>query len=193
MTTTESNNSIDVAANAANSNSNASMGAAAGAKQAAQPEFGIQRIYIKDLSFEAPHSPEIFRTDWTPEVVLDLNTSVNKIGSEVYEVVIKVIVTVKAKEKIAFLVEVQQAGIFTMKGFAEDQLSPMLGSFCPNILFPYAREVVSDVVSRGTFPPLYLSPVNFDALYQQYLDKQQTQTGGGVAGAMSGKGKEGVN
>lgn len=139
------------------------------------PEFGIQRIYIKDLSFEAPRAPEIFRADWTPEVALDLSTVVNNVAENAYEVVLKVTVTVKAKEKIAFLIEVQQAGIFTLKGFSKDQLGPMLGSFCPNILFPYVREVVSDVVNRGTFPPLYLAPINFDSLYQQHLTQQQQQ------------------
>lgn len=144
-------------------------------QQQASPEFGIQRIYIKDLSFEAPHAPDIFRTDWSPEVTLDLNTVVNKMSDGVYEVVLKVTVTVKAKEKIAFLVEVQQAGIFNLKGFVQEQLEPMLGSFCPNILFPYVREVVSDIVNRGTFPPLYLAPVNFDSLYQQHLAQKQQQ------------------
>ena len=145
-----------------------------------KPEFGIQRIYVKNLSFEAPHAPEIFRTDWTPEVNLDLDTNVSQISSDVYEVVLKVVVTVKAKEKTAFLIEVHQAGIFTIAKFPQDQVQPMLGSFCPNILFPYARETVSDMVNRGTFPPLYLAPVNFDALYQQYLMQQKekkTSTG----------------
>lgn len=140
-----------------------------------QPEFGIQRIYVKDLSFEAPNVPELFRTDWTPEATLDLNTSANKIGDNVYEVVLQVTVTVKAKDKTAFLIEVQQAGIFAVKGFKDEQLSPMLASFCPNILFPYVREVISDIVNRGTFPPFYLAPVNFDALYQQQLEQMTKQ------------------
>lgn len=139
-----------------------------------KPEFGIQRIYIKNLSFEAPHAPEIFRTDWTPEVGLDLDTSISKISEDVYEVVLNVTVTVKAKEKTAFLVEIHQAGIFTLNNFPKEQVQAMLGSFCPNILFPYAREAVSDIVNRGTFPPLYLAPVNFDALYNQYLTQQKT-------------------
>ena len=138
-----------------------------------QPEFGIQRIYIKNLSFEAPSAPEIFRTDWTPEVNLDLDTNAAQISTDTYEVVLKLTATVKAKDKIAFLVEIHQAGIFAMTGFPPEQVQPMLGSFCPNILFPYAREAVSNIVNRGTFPPLYLAPVNFDALYQQYLMQQQ--------------------
>lgn len=143
------------------------------AKAASAPEFAIQRIYIRDLSFEAPHTPDIFRTDWSPEVGLDLDTMVNKIDETVFEVILKVTVTVKAKDKIAFLVEVQQAGIFTLKGFAQEQLPIMLSTFCPTVLFPYVREVVSDVVNRGTFPPLYLAPINFESLYQQHLEQQQ--------------------
>jgi len=152
--------------NESNANANAA---------APQQEFGIQRIYVKDLSFEAPHVPEIFRTDWVPEINLDLNTTIKKISDDLYEVTLKVTATVKAKDKVAFLIEVQQAGIFILKGFIQDQLQEMLGGFCPNILFPYAREVVSDVVNRATFPPLYLAPVNFDVLYQQHLEQQRNQ------------------
>lgn len=139
------------------------------------PEFAIQRIYIKDLSFESPNSPAVFRTDWSPQVGLDLNTTVNNLTENVYEVVLKVTATVKSDDKVGFLVEVQQAGIFILKGFPQENLQYLLGSGCPNILFPYVREVISDVVSRGTFPPFYLSPVNFDALFQQYLERQKAE------------------
>lgn len=136
------------------------------------PEFGIQRVYIKDFSLECPNTPQIFLEQWEPELNLDLGTKVNALGDDNHEVVLTVTVTVKVKDKTAFLVEVQQAGIFTLKDFPEDQLRPMLGSFCPNILYPYAREVVTDAVVRAGFPQLYLAPVNFDMLYQQHEEGQ---------------------
>jgi len=136
-----------------------------------QHEFGIQRIYIKDLSYEAPSTPEIFQTEWVPQVDFNLQTASKKITDEVYEVVLQITVTVKLKDTTAFLIEVKQAGIFTVKGFTKEQLDPMLGSFCPNILFPYARELISATISHGSFPPLYLAPINFDALYQEKLQK----------------------
>lgn len=141
--------------------------------QGSEPEFGIQRIYIKDLSFEAPNSPQVFLEDWQPELNMDLGTKTDALGDDNHEVVLTVTVTVKMKEKTIFLVEIKQAGIFTIKNFPEDQLRPMLGSFCPNILYPYAREAVTDAVVRGGFPQLYLTPVNFDALYQQHEQSQQ--------------------
>lgn len=139
------------------------------------PEFAIQRIYVKDVSFETPNTPEIFRAEWKPEVNLDLNSKNRRIEDNIYEITLHLTVTVKTASKVAFLAEVQQAGIFTLKYFTDDQLKPMLGSFCPNVLFPYAREVISDLVVRGGFPALYLAPINFDALYhkQQEQDKNK--------------------
>ena len=107
------------------------------------PEFAIQRIYMKDSSFETPKAPEIFREQWEPQVSIDLQTSSKKIEDKIYEVVLGVTVTVKIKELVAFLVEVKQAGIFSIGEFPEDQLGQLLGSFCPNILFPYARESIT--------------------------------------------------
>ncbi|EKD77031.1 MAG: preprotein translocase subunit SecB [uncultured bacterium] len=136
------------------------------------PEFAIQRLYVKDLSLETPNTPKIFLEPWEPQIHMDLATDASlKLDENVREVVLTVTVTVKIKEKVAFLVEVKQAGIFAMKGFSEEQLHHALGSFCPNILYPYAREVVSDAVMRAGFPQLYLAPVNFDVLYEQ--QKQQ--------------------
>lgn len=137
------------------------------AEKAKQPEFVIQKLYVNDLSFETPNTPEIFKSEWKPEVKIDLNVKDASLESDMYEVVLKLIVTAKIGTKTAFLVEVNQAGIFLLKGFDKEQFKMMLGSFCPSILFPYAREVVSDLVNRGGFPPLYLAPINFDALYQQ--------------------------
>jgi len=132
------------------------------------PEFAIQRLYIKDLSLESPNAPQVFLDTWEPELNLDLETKANVLGEDSHEVVLTVTVSVKIKDKTAFLVEVKQAGIFTIKGFPEDQIRSMLGSFCPNILYPYAREVVTDAVIKAGFPQLYLTPVNFDALLSEH-------------------------
>jgi len=147
----------------------------------AQPEFAIQRIYVKDLSFEAPQIPELFQHEWKPDLNLQLQTNSTQLAKDVYEVVLKVTVTVKSNDKTAFLIEVQQGGIFTLHGFTEEQARTIIGSNCPHILFPYAREVISDIAMRATFPPLYLAPINFDTLYAQHLEQQKQQAGGGSA------------
>lgn len=139
----------------------------------AQQQFAIQKIYTKDISFESPNSPAIFAEQFQPQVSLELNTNGQGIAEDVYEVVLALTITVKQQDKTAYLVEIQQSGIFTIKGFSENELGHMLGSFCPNILFPYAREAVSDLATRGGFPQLLLAPVNFDALYAQHLAEQQ--------------------
>jgi preprotein translocase subunit SecB len=137
------------------------------------PEFAIQRLYIKDLSLETPNTPKIFLDPWEPQMNMDMSTDAGLVLEEgIREVVLTITVTVKIKEKVAFLVEVKQAGIFLLKGFTEEQLHHMLGSFCPNILYPYAREVITDAVVRAGFPQLYLAPVNFDALYEQQKKHQ---------------------
>jgi len=140
-----------------------------------QHEFSIQRIYTKDISFESPNSPESFQIEWKPQVDVDLKTESKKLSDDLYEVGLQITVTAKLENKTAFLVEIKQAGIFLLKGFAADQIDPMLGSFCPNILFPYARELISETVCRGSFPPLYLAPINFDAFYQDQLEKKKKQ------------------
>lgn len=140
-----------------------------------EQQFVIQRVYVKDLSFEAPAAPMIFNEDWKPQMTLDLNTSSEVVDGDVHEVVLTVTVTVKNEDKTAFVAEAKQAGIFTIQGFEDEQLHHFLGSFCPSILYPYAREVVTDMVSRGSFPQLILAPVNFDALYAQHLQQQAEQ------------------
>lgn len=137
------------------------------------PQFAIQRIYTKDISFETPNSPAIFTEKWEPQVNVDLNSSGTKLGESLFEVVLSLTVTAKLGEKTAYLAEVQQAGIFSLEGFTEQDIGGMLHSFCPNILFPYAREVISDLVSKGSFPQLLLAPINFDALYAQHLQQQK--------------------
>lgn len=138
----------------------------------AAPHFEIQRIYTKDVSFESPNTPHTFVEEWKPEVTLNLETKSNRIQENLHEVVLSITATVTTSKKTAFLIEVHQAGVFVINGFPNDQLHQMLGSFCPNILFPYAREVVSDMVVRGGFPQLILAPVNFDALYAQHMEQQ---------------------
>ena len=138
-------------------------------------QFAIQRIYIKDVSFEAPNSPAIFRKEWTPEVKLDLDTRSEKLDDSTFEVVLSLTVTATIGQETAFLCEVQQAGIFAVPELQDAQMAHMLASFCPNILFPYARETVANLVNRGTFPQLNLAPVNFDALFAQYVQQRQAE------------------
>jgi preprotein translocase subunit SecB len=150
-------------------------------KRPNEPHFEIQRIYVKDLSFEAPNTPHTFVEDWKPEVQLNLETKSNRIQDDVHEVILSITASVSTSKKPAFVVEIQTAGVFLMSNIPNDQIRPMLGSFCPNILFPYAREVISDVVVRGGFPQLILAPVNFDALYAQHEEqhKSDQKTDGG--------------
>ena len=142
--------------------------------QEQQPQFALQRIYVKDISFESPKSPDIFRSEWTPEVKLDLNTTNTVLDAEegFYEVALTLTTTVSNGEDTAFLAEVKQAGIFLAKNLEEAELHRTLGAFCPNLLFPYAREAIDNLVTRGGFPPLMLAPVNFEALYAQAMQQQ---------------------
>ncbi len=138
-------------------------------------QFAIQKIYVKDLSFESPNAPAVFTADFQPQVNVELNTNGQSIGENVYEVVLSITVTVKQGEDTAYLVEVQQSGIFNIEGMPEDQMAGMLAVFCPSIIFPYAREAITDVVTRGGFPQLLLAPVDFNAMYTQHLEQQQAQ------------------
>lgn len=135
-------------------------------------EFTIKKIYCKDISFETPNSPAIFQADWQPDADVHMRTDAKKISAGEYEVTLVVTVTVTLGETTAFLAEVQYAGIFGITGLTSDEMGPTLGSFCPSILFPYSREVVSDLVSRGGFPQFILAPVNFEALYAKSLVEQ---------------------
>ncbi|MCK5188909.1 MAG: protein-export chaperone SecB [Methylococcales bacterium] len=136
-----------------------------------EKQFSIQKIHTKDISFETPNSPKIFTEKWEPNVDFNLGTNVETLEDELFEVSLSVTVTVKCNDLTAYLVEVTQAGIFSLAGFSEQEMGPMVGSFCPNILFPYAREVISDMVAKGGFPQLLLAPVNFDALYSQHMQQ----------------------
>ena len=138
-----------------------------------QPVFHIQRIYVRDCSFEAPNTPEIFLAEWKPEVSIDLQTKVRTIEADLSEVVLVLTVSVNNAEKIAFCVEIHQTGLFTVVNFPPDQKAHVLGSLCPSILYPYAREAISSLIMKGGFPQLLLAPVNFDALYFQHLEREK--------------------
>ena len=146
---------------------------AAQQEQDQQPVFSIEKIYVKDLSLEIPNAPAVFLQRETPQVGIELRNNAATIGDGVFEVVITVTVTSKVEDKTVFLVEVAQAGIFQIRNVPEQDLEPILAVACPNILFPYARETVSDAINRAGFPPVILAPVNFEALYQQRLTEQQ--------------------
>ena len=143
----------------------------------AQPtqKFAVQRVYIKDLSFESPQSPEVFTKQWKPQIKVDLNTRSGDMKDNRVEVVLTITITATQDEATGFLVEVQQAGIFTIRGFPEEHLPAILATACPNTLFPFAREAICDLVVKGGFPQLLLAPVNFEILYAQEQHRRQTQ------------------
>jgi preprotein translocase subunit SecB len=140
-----------------------------------QGQFGVQKIYIKDLSFETPHSPTIFQEQWSPSVNMDVANSAATLAENTYEVTLAITVTVQFEEKTVYLCEVHQAGIFFIEGLPEDMVKRLLATGCPNILFPFAREVVADLAMRGGFPQLLLAPMNFEALYEQHLQQEAGQ------------------
>ncbi len=148
---------------------------AAQAEEQQGPQFAIQRIFVKDASLETPNSPQIFTQQWQPEINLEMNTQTQALADNIFEVVLTLTVTAKNGEDTAFLVEVQQGGIFLVDGMNEAEKGHALGAFCPNVLFPYARETVDALVTKASFPPLMLAPVNFDALYAQQLQQQAAQ------------------
>ncbi|WP_040727541.1 protein-export chaperone SecB [Thiomicrorhabdus sp. Kp2] len=144
--------------------------------EAPQQNFVIQKIYTKDISFESPNTPELFTTDFQPALGMDLNVESKLLEGDIYHVVVRVTATTKVEEKTAFLCEVEQAGIFTLSGFNDAELSYMLGVQCPTALFPYARETVSDLVARGGFPQLLLEPVNFEMMYHEHMQQRQAES-----------------
>jgi preprotein translocase subunit SecB len=141
----------------------------------AERQFALQKIYIKDVSFETPHSPEVFTLQWEPKMEFNLASNAQQLQEGLFEVSLTVTLTAKINDKTAYLVEVCQAGIFSAAGFSDQEFGHLLGSYCPNVLFPFAREAVSDLVIKGGFPPMLLAPVNFDALYMQHLQQTQQQ------------------
>ncbi len=142
--------------------------------EAAQPGFAIEKLYVKDASIEVPGAPQVFTNRTAPQINVELGNSATKLDDGVFEVSIKVTVTAKIEETTAFLVEVTQCGIFAIKGIPDENLEAVLAITCPNILFPYAREAVSDMVTRAGFMPVLLNPINFEALYAQQQAEQNT-------------------
>jgi preprotein translocase subunit SecB len=143
-------------------------------EQDAGKQLAISKIYTKDCSFESPHSPDIFRdNEWRPQTNLNLRSTHTSMEDNFHEVVLTVTVEAKDGDKSLFLVELQQAGIFEIAGYEGEELAAILGSFCPNILFPYARETIGAMIQKGGFPEFVLQPINFDALYLQAKQQQQ--------------------
>lgn len=140
-----------------------------------EQQFALQRIYIKDVSFESPQGVDAFTQQWQPQIHQELSTSTQRLEENLYEVALTVTVTGKIDDKTVFLVEVKQAGVFALAGFDEGQLRQVMGIHCPNILFPYARQMVDNLMVAGTLPPLHLPAVNFEALFQQAMAQQQQQ------------------
>lgn len=147
------------------------------------PQFALQRIYLKDFSFESPRSPGVFTGQWSPNISFEVKSRFEKYRENSYEVVLTLTVEAKVEENTAFLVEVQQAGIFACANMEPRQLEQILASLCPNILFPYARESIDSIVTKGSFPPLMLAPINFDAVYAEQKRRQAEQQAGAQLGS----------
>lgn len=139
------------------------------------PQLEIQKIYLKDVSLETPNSPQVFTEQWQPETSVQVDHAATRLADDVYEAVLTLTVTAKLGEKTAYLAEIQQAGIFGVKGFTDEQVGQILNAFCPNTLFPFIREALASLISKGGFPPVLLNPINFDALYMQRLQAQAGQ------------------
>jgi len=136
-------------------------------------QFNIQKLYLRDVSFENPNSPQVYAgNSWEPKMNMGIESSSRRVADDQFEVVLKVTVEAKIEDNTAYLIEVHQAGLFVAQGFDEAALGPLLGSFCPNILYPFAREEVSSLAIKGGFPQLLLEPINFDALYAQHQQGQ---------------------
>lgn len=138
-----------------------------------QTKFGIQRLFMRNISFESPMAPDVFLSTWKPQIKIDLNTQHQALEEDRHEVILRITVTATLDDKTAFLVEVEQGCIAVVSGFPEAQRNQMIGAYVPSVLFPYAREAIDNLVTRGSFPALMLAPVNFDALYQQRLQQQE--------------------
>ena len=142
-----------------------------------QPSFQIEKIYVKDLSLEIPNAPQVFVQQGQPQLEVQINTAGSQFAEGYFEVSVTATVTAKSEERTLFLAEAVQAGIFSVRNVGAEELDPLLGIGCPTILFPYLRETISDVITRGGFPPVLLSPVSFEALYLQRLQQAQAQQG----------------
>lgn len=155
-------------------------------KAAAEKRLSIVKIYVKDFSFESPQTPDVFRTEeWSPQTNLNLRSSHTPVDGQFHEVVLTITIEAKAKgeEKTLFLVELQQAGLFDISGYNEEEFGALVGAFCPSTLFPYARETLASMIQKGGFPEFVLQPLNFDALYMQSLQQKQQQAAAEAAPA----------
>ncbi len=156
-------------------------------QQKADKQISIQKIYVKDFSFESPNSPTVFTAgEWSPKTNLNLRSSHSQVEKDQSEVVLSITVEAKHEDKTLFLIELHQAGLFQISGYEEQEFGVVVGSFCPNILFPYAREAISGLISRGGFPEFLLQPINFDALYAQSQQQRQTEAGSAVSSGNGG-------
>lgn len=147
-----------------------------------QPVFGIEKVYVKDVSLEVPNSPKIFFESGQPQFEVHLNTRGERVTEVLYEVQLQATITAKNGDKTLFLVEAKQAGLFQVRNVPENELGPVLGIACPTILFPYLRETVADLIGRAGFPAIHLSPVNFEAMYAQGQKQRAAAAGNGGDG-----------
>ncbi len=146
-------------------------------QEAPQKQIAIQKLYLKDFSFESPNSPKVFtEADWKPKTNLNLRSAHAAVGEDVHEVVLTITVEAKQDDTSLFLVEVAQAGLFHVSGYSDEEFEAIVGSFCPGTLFPYVRETIASIVSRGGFPEFLLQPINFDALYAESRRQAAAQT-----------------
>ena len=149
--------------------------------QANGPQFSVEKIYVKDVSFESPKTPHVFNEQVQPQINMNLNQRVQRLGENVFEVVLGINLTCTAGEgdgNTVYVVEVQQAGVFALAGFEPNVLDALLGTQCPNVLYPYARQIIGDLIQAGGFAPFLLQPINFDALYAEGLRQRQAQGAG---------------
>lgn len=154
------------------------------AAENAGPAFTVEKLYVKDVSFEVPGAPAVFNEQLQPQLQMNLNQSVQRLNDNAYEVVLGITLTCNADDKPMYLVEVKQAGVFGLNGFDAQTLDGMLGTHCPNVLYPYARQLISELIQAGGFPPFFLQPINFDALYAEGLRQRASQQAdGGLADA----------
>jgi preprotein translocase subunit SecB len=149
-------------------------------------QFTVEKIYVKDVSFEAPNAPQVFNEQGQPQLNMNLNQKVGRLDGDMFEVILGVTLTCVLNEKTVYLAEVEQAGIFGLAGFDDRTLDMMLGTYCPNVLFPYVRQSISDLITAGGFPPFYMQPINFEALYAEGLRRRAEAAQGSVAMAEGG-------
>ena len=147
------------------------------------PQFSVEKLYVKDVSFEAPNAPAVFNEQAQPQLQMNLNQRVQRLNENAFEVVLGVTLTCTIDEKTAYLAEVQQAGVFGLAGFDETTLDAILGTHCPNVLYPYVRQVIGDLIAAGGFPPFLLQPINFEALYAESLRQRAEQQATGNNGS----------